>query len=113
MGQSLNGTKLIKLSAAAILAMTEPFTFVPGHMRNGIARYIEHGVRGGDFQRALFSNDLKQSLDLADNINGQHIKSMVAWIYNYAPMGCHGSHEIVEGWSKSFKQEKENENRRI
>lgn len=74
------------------------FTFVPHHMRDGIKLYIEKGIEPGGFLRAVLENDLKNAVGRADDINRNHLVSIVAWFYNYAPAGCFGSVENYNSW---------------
>lgn len=87
-------------------AMDEEFTFVPHHMRDGYKLWIEHGILPGSFGEALLRNDLKGAMGKADDINSRHIKSTVAWFYNFSPSNCWGSVQNVNDWMAGFKMGK-------
>src|SRR4051812_28095493 len=91
---------MTKLSQDKIDAMQDQFSFVPEHMRAGIINYIENGLPAGGFLSAVLENDLKSACGRADHINQQHIPSIVAWFWNFAPSTCWGSREKVEAWYK-------------
>ena len=84
--------------------MDDNFTFVPQHMREGFKLWIESGIYPGSFGTALLSNDLKETLGRADHINKKHLKSMVAWLHNFAPSSCWGSFETVRNWAAKFDE---------
>lgn len=67
-------------------------------MHGGVLRYIEHGIRPGHFLTALFSNDLMESFGRADEANTAAMREWVGYIYNCAPVGCHGSPTRVAEW---------------
>lgn len=85
--------------------MTQPVTFVPEHMRDGISRYIEQGIRPGSFLTAVVQNDLREAIGHADDINLTALPTIVAWFYNYAPALCWGSTERMMGWLLTRRDE--------
>lgn len=74
--------------------------YIPARMMPGIKRYVEQGIRPGDFLCAVFENDFKKALMFADDENYNNIQAYAAYLYNVAPHGCHGSAEKVEAWIK-------------
>jgi len=74
---------------------------LPEHMRGSIKRYIDNGVPPGDFLQAVLSNDLKESFSRADDKNIAAMFDWVCFLYNYAPIHCHGSKEKMEMWIES------------
>jgi hypothetical protein len=74
---------------------------VPEHTAGGIRRYIERGIPPGSFLQAVFSNDLTNAFGCADEINRHALFDIVSFVYNYAPIGCHGSRERVDAWISS------------
>lgn len=74
---------------------------IPPHMKGGIKRYIEEGTPPGDFLEAVLSNDLKEAFSRADDINIANMFEWVSFLYNYAPIYCHGSKEKVAEWIAS------------
>jgi hypothetical protein len=71
---------------------------IPQHCREGLRRYVEHGVPTGHFLEALLSNDLRETYARADDENGRHVRDYVMWLYNEAPCGCWGSPEKYRDW---------------
>ena len=71
---------------------------IPEHMRPGLTRYIERGIKPGSFMRAVLENDLKNAVFLADDINRQHLVDWVQILYTYAPGNCWGSPEKFKAW---------------
>lgn len=80
-------------------AMEERDTFVPEHMRDGFKLWIENGIHPGSFGMAIIENDLKAACSCADIINRNHIFTIVAWFWNYAPCDCWGGHEKAFEWN--------------
>ena len=77
---------------------------IPEHCREGVINYLERGIPTGSFLTAIFSNNLVESYLRADNINIEHIKDYVNFLYNYAPsypFRSWGSKETVQAWIKS------------
>lgn len=52
----------------------------------------------GDFLRAVLSNDLREAVGRADEINGLALRALVRWLYNEAPGACWGSPDAVARW---------------
>ena len=67
----------------------------------GIKRYVEHGIRPGDFLTALFSNDLTRTFSHADEKNYPLVGEWVRWMYNEMPSNMVGSQEIMEAYLRS------------
>jgi hypothetical protein len=67
-------------------------------MIGGLRRYIEQGIGPGHFLSALLSNNLRASVERADDINRRAIVDYVKFLYNYAPAGAGGSPEKFEAW---------------
>jgi len=76
------------------------------YMREGMERYIEHGILPGSFLKALLSNDLMTCISRADEVNSKYINHWVKWLYNYAPFDCYGSHDVMMKWSKKKTAER-------
>lgn len=71
---------------------------VPMHTQATLDRYINHGLRPGSFLEAVLSNDLFRAVGAADLANTLALTEIVKWLYNRAPIGCHGSEEKVHYW---------------
>lgn len=74
------------------------YSILPEHMRDGMALYIERGIRPGSFATAVLANDLMETFQRADQINAKRIHDYVFWLYNEAPAECHGSYDAVNRW---------------
>ncbi len=72
-----------------------------------ITDYVDRGVPMGHFLNAVFANDLFGAFGRADDINKILIGQYVIFIYNYCPMGCHGSYEKLKNWIDSFKDKEQ------
>lgn len=79
---------------------TIDYSGLPNHMQEGMRRYIEQGVRPGDFLSAVLSNDLMQALGKADTINSRLLWEYGNFLYNEAPAWSFGSTERFENWIK-------------
>ena len=64
--------------------------YIPERMMGGIRRYIEHGIKPGDFLCAVIDNDLALACGRADNENQKNIPAYPAYFYNEAPRACYG-----------------------
>jgi hypothetical protein len=73
---------------------------LPGHMQDGMLRFIEKGHPVGGFLSALLSNDLKETFVRADSTNAARVSDFVTYLYNYAPLACWGSKERFEKWQE-------------
>ena len=83
--------------------MDDSFSYVPEHTRDTLINYIENGLPPGSFVQAVLENNLSGAYGRADHINSQHIGTITAWIYNFAPSTCWGSEEKVSDWLKQFR----------
>ncbi len=72
-----------------------------------IKDYVDRGVPMGHFLNAVFANDLFGAFGRADEFNKLFLEHYVRFIYNYCPMGCHGSYEKVQGWVNRFQNKEE------
>ncbi len=71
---------------------------LPHHMRDGVERYVLHGIPGGSFMTALFENRLVQAFNRADEENTAAMRAWASWLYNDAPGDCWGSPMAVSEW---------------
>ena len=71
---------------------------VPDHTINPLVMYIVYRIPPGGFLRAVLENDLMEAFGRADQTNALCMKNIVSFIYNYAPMQCHGSNPKVQAW---------------
>lgn len=78
----------------------EALILIPEHMHSGITSYLEHGVSGGSFQFAVFSNDLLGACLRADETNKRRLFNYGEFL-QYCPHGSYGSKSAVVAWEKS------------
>jgi len=71
---------------------------IPEHLKEGLLEYVVRGRPVGGFLEAVLSNDLEMSIARADMWSAESIPQIVKWLYNKAPMGCHGSSERFLSW---------------
>jgi hypothetical protein len=71
---------------------------LPSHMRDGVERYVLHGIQGGSFLTELFANRLVQAFGRADEENTAAMRDWASWLYNDAPRTCWGSPRAVSEW---------------
>lgn len=76
---------------------------VPEHLRDGLLRYIEHGISPGHFLTAVLENDLMGAVGRADSESARGLVGLCTYLYNDAPSGCHGSPEKVAAWVKRHR----------
>ena len=84
--------------------------YIPDRMMGGIKRYIESGVKPGDFLTAVICNDLRKACGQADDENLANLPAFVGYFYNEVPSMCWGSPEQMNGWIAKFKEGLGNEN---
>ena len=71
---------------------------VPEHTAGALSRWILDGIEPGGFLKAVLTNDLKESFGRADGENIKHMKEIIMFLYNDAPMSCWGSVERYGNW---------------
>lgn len=71
---------------------------LPGHMRDGLERYMTHGIPPGSFLEAVLCNDLKGAVGKADHINSLYIKAWAEFMVWHMPALAQGSVERVNTW---------------
>jgi hypothetical protein len=76
---------------------------LPSHTHTALVNYIETGEDPyDDFFDALLTNDLKNAVHNADDLNLPIIHHITAWLYNFAPSACQGSEEKVIKWKSNY-----------
>jgi hypothetical protein len=78
---------------------------IPHQMHGAIIRYVEKGIRPGDFLTAVINNDLFEAVGRADSENKLCLDAYVTWFYNQAPGGCAGRAGSVDSWIEHLNQE--------
>ncbi len=90
--------KAILVDAMPIDYFTD--NLIPEHMIAEMQRYMERGVKPGDFLTALLSNDLMGVASTAGRANRYLLPDYYSWLYRYAPSSSFGSPEAVNKWIK-------------
>lgn len=75
-----------------------PWDMIPAHCQAGLRRYIEDGIKPGDFLYAVITNNLRRAVEKADEQNRAALSSYVTFLFNYAPAACFGSAKVVGEW---------------
>ena len=73
---------------------------VPGYMQESLIQYILTGRPVGHFLTAVLSNDLKEAVARADEVNQWALSKYVIFLHNHAPIGSWGSPENVKRWKE-------------
>lgn len=71
---------------------------LPEHMCLGMSNYLLHHIQPGSFMTAVLSNNLRESVACADEINSRLLKEWVMFMYNELPADSWGSPEKVNNW---------------
>ena len=79
----------------------EAFSKLPPTTQETLAAYIDKRRPTGDFLRAVLENNLFVAMHRADMHNRFALFEICSYIYNYAPMTCWGSPEVVDKWLKN------------
>jgi hypothetical protein len=77
------------------------WSLIPEHMRSGLRLYIEEGIPPGDFLYAVLTNNLRETVIRADEINRANIVNWVKFLRSHAPSECWGSVERYNAWIES------------
>lgn len=77
---------------------------VPLQLRDGILRYVDHGIRPGHFLCAVISNDLREACAGGDSQCLDGLNAVVGWFYMEAPGECWGSAERLNAWIKKHAE---------
>lgn len=73
---------------------------VPEHLCEGLAEYVERGLRPGGFLTAALENDLVQSFARGDEWSVAGMRNICEFLYWCIPLVARGSPEKVERWIK-------------
>jgi len=84
------------------------YSIIPEYMVDSIKRYLEAGIKPGDFLTAVLENNLTESFARADSINQIHMLDWVKFLCSELPLGCWGSREKVKNWIDKKRKEREN-----
>lgn len=76
-------------------------TYPNPDMVDGLRMYIRLGRCCGSFMDSVLSNNLKDAVMLADDVNRAVLVQTVDWLYNNAPAACWGSRDAVRAWEQA------------
>ena len=79
---------------------------LPEGLQDGMRRYIEHGIRPGNFLTAVLENNLCQAFWHADLGNLPELRRIVNWCCEELPCVTWGSEKRVDEWIASQNGEK-------
>ena len=71
---------------------------IPVHLREGLARYLEHGIPPGHFLTAVLAHDLFDAINRGDELSLAGLVPLVRYIQTNTPTRAHGSRAIVAAW---------------
>jgi hypothetical protein len=73
---------------------------IPGHCQAALRWFVLEGRLPGNFLQAVLSNDLKNAVSMADEVNLPVLQKYVLFLFNYVPEPCWGSREKMHAWNK-------------
>lgn len=80
-------------------AMDRRSTFVPQHLRGGLSRYVEQGIRPGDGLLSILEDrPLSQVLARVDAETAAALLEIYRFLYNNVGSPAWGSPERVKDW---------------
>ena len=73
---------------------------LPGHMWDGVERYLTRGIIPGDFLRAVFESSLARAAHHADHYNKHLLYQWASFMHSAMPEPCWGNPDKVQKWSE-------------
>ncbi len=83
------------------------YSILPEHIRDGMKRYVEHGIQPGGFLCAVLENNFLEAFVRADSINTARMADIAAFVYSELPRECHGSQHKMTCWIERHAMERE------
>lgn len=71
---------------------------LPECIQNGMCQYVHFGTEPGSFLKAALENDLKRTIQLANDETMPFIRDIVNYIHWEIPGPCQGSPGAVCAW---------------
>lgn len=71
---------------------------VPDHLRQPLEKFIDEGVRPGEFLEAFLTNDLFGTLANADFASRRRLADIANFIDSFVPGVCYGSKKTFDDW---------------
>lgn len=84
--------------------------YIPERMMPSIKRYVEEGVKPGDFLTAVIENDLSEACGRADDENMRNLPAYAAYFYSETPGMCWGSEKAMTLWIEHKQKEVDKDN---
>lgn len=78
--------------------------YIPARMEEPLRRYIDNGIKPGDFLTAVICNDFAEICRRADDENLNNLPAYAAYFYNEAPSLAHGSKERMNEWIRAHAE---------
>ena len=78
----------------------EGLDLLPRHKHGGVSRYMERGIRPGDFLLCMLQGRTDEAKMRADAENRAFEKEWGTFLSDYLPEDCHGTPLKVEAWMK-------------
>jgi hypothetical protein len=73
---------------------------VPRHMWDAIIAYVMTGRPLPDFLYAVFSNNLREAVMKADDLNRDRLREYINFLMSTVPVHCWNSEVAVRNWGK-------------
>lgn len=78
---------------------------LPENLRDGLRRYVEHGVKPGGFLCACIENDLlTASTSAHDDATLLALPTIMRWLYTFVFSGAWGSKTKREAWQRQQRR---------
>lgn len=70
----------------------------PAGMRDGLQRYVEHGIEPGGYLTAVLRGDLFDAMGRADLQSRRDMFDLCSFIFNFLPNAIWGDRNSVSEW---------------
>jgi hypothetical protein len=80
------------------------YQLLPGHLRDGMQRYMEFGIEPGGFLRAVLENNFEMALSRADMSLERSDLDAIVFFLQTLPSDAWGSPAIVQAWIKGHEE---------
>ena len=71
---------------------------VPPHLHEALVRWVEEGIRPGNFLYSVLLNNLEKAVLRADDVSLFGLRPLLQFLVNEAPEGSWGSAKDVANW---------------
>ena len=90
--------------AREILEFSHRDQVIPRYMVDSLAAYVADHRPVGDFLTAVLSNNLRDAVMTADEVNADKLSVYISYLYCLAPSQCWGSPEKVTEWCSYVRE---------